>query len=227
MTGPFDAVFLDDEAAFNDAAIHRILGEVAETSQGKRLAEGCARDKLAERLASARVQWQVFSASHRRRAGRVDQRLATAFRRLAKSAKRFETDLLEEVIQEEVIARRWLSVFPTPPDLKAFLDILKRVISIAEGSTQTYEYRVKGRSLKEWFVGVLALIFKDCFGRSAGAGSGDKSARGDQDIYYGPFTRFAIAVMEEMGEDLSPDIVKRALRPPRRKHKQAKRLHKR
>ena len=237
MTDHLHAVFFNDEAVFDDAAIKRILDKVAETPQGKNLVQRCPRDKLAEKLVFARGLWRIISAAHRGHVGRVNQKRAKEFHKLAKAAKHFKKYLCEEVVEEtvagdslnsdlvhvEVITRRWLSLFPTPPDLKAFLVTVERVISVAEGFAQTYEYKVKGRSPKESFVGdILRPIFGECFGQPAGA-PGDISGRGGQDIQHGLFTRFVIAVDEEMKVGLSVDVIKRALQPPRRKHKEAKR----
>jgi hypothetical protein len=100
---------------------------------------------------AARAQWRVFSTAHRQRVEGVDRRLAKMFRRLAKSAQRF---------------KREFDALTTRPQLEGFLGTLERVISVAEASAQTYEYRIKGRSLKESFVNeMLAPIFEDCFGQ--------------------------------------------------------------
>jgi hypothetical protein len=157
---------------------------------------------------AARAQWRVFSTAHRQRVEGVDRRLAKMFRRLAKSAQRF---------------KREFDALTTRPQLEGFLGTLERVISVAEASAQTYEYRIKGRSLKESFVNeMLAPIFEDCFGQKAG-GPGEKSGRRAQDIQHGLFARFVVAVEEEMKVGLSVNVTKRALQPPRRKHNQPKR----
>lgn len=155
----------------------------------------------------------------------------------AKIVKRFRTVLLEEVVEEigeinspnsdpvdtKVIALRWRSVF-TGADLKAFLVSLDRVIvsldriiDVAEGAAETYDHKTyfeagkvaKFRSPKEQFVGEqLASIYKDCFDvKKIG-----KSGGGDT-----PFTRFAIAVMEEMKEEITADVVRHALERSRSK----------
>jgi len=225
------------DIAFNDAAIDRVLKKIGETTQGANLTKGVNRGELAKKLETAEAQWRTYLAAHRASPKHVRQTRAKPLCSLAKAAKHFKRQLRVEVVREvitdsvltEDIARRWLGVFPTSAAFEAFLDNLDRVIHVAEGSAQTYEYKPANgfRSPKEWFVGtILAPIFKSCFGRKAGQSGGNehKSVSGTE---YGPFTRFAIAVMQEMDEDLSPDIVKRALRPSRRKHKQAELLRER
>jgi hypothetical protein len=203
---------------FDDAVIGRILKKVGETKQGERLTKNVDPGELAKKLEGAQNEWETYSAAHHASPKHVREKRAKAFRRIAKSSKH----LLEEIM----ISRRWLSVFPSPADLDAFLVSLNRVIDVAEGAAQTYEYKAANgfrSSSKEWFVGgKLAQIYKECFGRPAGAGSGEISGRGGKDTIHGPFTRFVIAVMEEMGEDVTANIVKRALREPRRKPKQEK-----
>jgi hypothetical protein len=221
------------------ASIDRIIREIATTSQGNKLVQNVNRDRLAGELIDAWHKWAWYSAYHYDGAKVNIRRRADRFRVFAKGAMHFKNQLLNEVVQEafikvspnsdlvraEVIARRWLGVFPKPSDLETFLGTLDRVIGTANDLTQTYdELRGKDRwnrlprSPKEWFVGaILAPIFKRCFGRKAAAAGSEGK---DENIKYSPFSRFAIAVMREMGEEISTATVGHALRPPRRKLKQ-------
>ena len=169
-------------------------------------------------------------------AGILTSRLRKAHRRrehadtssaLAKTAQSFKRQLLVEVLgktkepeEEEpaYIALKWRSVF-TAADLDAFFVTLERVISVAQGFAETHGWDAslgKGfRSSKEEFVRkTLKPIYEECFAQRAAAGSGERDSQG---VFYSPFTRFAIAVMAEMHVDLSTDIVRRALKPSRRK----------
>jgi hypothetical protein len=220
------------EPTFNDAVIDRVLKSVGRSSQGKKLIRNVNRGELAKRLEVAEVYWKAYSAAHGASPKRVRQTRAKPFRSLVKAAMHFKRELCAAVIAEvdadsvrtEVIALRWRSVFTTT-SLEAFLVNLDRVIHVADAAAQAYEYKPSDglRSPKEWFVGtILAQIFKECFGKKAGQ-SGGKESTSKELIEYGPFTRFVKTIMKEMQEEITTDIIKRALRPSRRKHRQTKR----
>jgi len=147
-------------------AIDRILKAVEETKQGTKLAKRVDRDKLAKKLWDAEAHWMAYSAAHHASPKRVRKAQANQFRGIAKRATRLHDDITR--------TRRFRSVFDAPADFDAFVVSLKRIIDVAEGAAETYEYKAASgfRSPREWFVSnKLASIYEKCFGEPPGAGS--------------------------------------------------------
>jgi hypothetical protein len=98
------------------------------------------------------------------------------------------------------------------------LDALDRVIKAAttfkDENSHGAWVRLE-RPLKEWFAAeILPKVFEDNFRRPAKGSRRDQSKVGAKPAD-GPYIRFAVAVMREMGIKISPETVARALKDVR------------
>jgi hypothetical protein len=110
-----------------------------------------------------------------------------------------------------------------------FLSSLDRVIQATtalKGENSRGGWVRLERSPKEWFVGeVLPRVFESNFGRMARVSRPDPSnvSRRHANVADGPYIRFAVAVMREMGIRISPETVARALKNVRAGRERRKR----
>jgi hypothetical protein len=224
-----------DKPGCLDAAIDRILKAVAETAPARTDTRAAKRRKYALNVDRGRVveemkvlspKWLVISTWDSEFEPTAVARRAELFHDLATSAKKLKKDLVTtsaKNLKKQLLAEtgqqyvaRQIAWFPTL-DFKAFLDGLEHVIVRAETFEQLYKRQGKwGRWLnrppKEWFVAkILPFFYERWFGQEAGIG-------------IGPYSRFAVAVMRELGAPIKQSNVVRALkdvndpsRPRRRK----------
>jgi hypothetical protein len=172
---------------------------------------GLNRDKLVRDLIDARSKWLFFVPLDSDKGASTRAEL---FRGVAGAAKKFKQRLLDETGQKyaaRVIASK---AFSSRDRFSVFLRALDRVIEVAEASVRENS---KGawvrlsRSPKKWFAAeILPPIFERNFNRPAGTSqSSDSNAPG------GPFIRFAVTVMREMGIPISEETVAAALKDVR------------
>jgi hypothetical protein len=128
------------------------------------------------------------------------------FSGIVDSAEIFKQKLLDE--RGDHYAAR--NIFHGEPPRKAFEDKLNWVIDRAKElqcqNSQAW-LRLK-RPPKEWFAGeILPKIFESNFGRVAGTSTNPKTSK-----VSGPFIKFAVTVMREMGMQIAPGTIGRILK---------------
>lgn len=194
--------------------LNRIITAVVNTPGGRTVSHhrtGLNRDKLVSDLIDARSKWLLFVPLDSDKGASTRAEL---FRGIAGPAKKFKQRLLDETGQKyaaRVIASK---AFSGPDGFSVFLRALDRVIEVAETSVRENS---KGawvrlsRSRKDWFAAeILPPIFERNFGRRAGT-----SRSADSGTPGGPFIRFAVTVMSEMGIPISKETVVAALKDVR------------
>jgi hypothetical protein len=117
-------------------------------------------------------------------------------------------------------------LFTKNSEAQAFLDTLKRIVKVAESSAEKFRHGAVirlHRPPKEWFAGeVLCEVYERNFRRPAKVSRPDSSKEGKKSPT-GPFIRFAVAVMCEMGIPISPETVARAFKDARNNRARRKR----
>jgi hypothetical protein len=109
-------------------------------------------------------------------------------------------------------------------DVATFVSSLDRIIKVIKTlkSESSRAWRRLERPIKEWFAAqVLPEVFERNFKRAAKT-SRPSDAKAGPRVADGPYIRFAVAVMREMGISISRETVARALKDvragrPRRK----------
>ena len=168
------------------------------------------RNQLISDLLDARTKWLLFTALDSDKGASARARL---FRRVAGAAKKFKQRLLDETGQRyaaRVIASK---AFSGQDGFSVFLRALDRVIEVAEASVRQNKgaWVRLNRSTRDWFVAeILAPLFERNFNRQAGT-----SRSSDSNTPGGPFIRFAVTVMREMGIPISKETVAAALKDVR------------
>jgi hypothetical protein len=193
------------------AALNRIIAAVSKTPAGKKRALNLNLDRhqLVTDLLDARAKWLTATALDSDKGARARKKLFSA---VAGTAKRFKKCLLDETGQRYA-ARAIASRFSS--DFDAFLAGLDRIIKAAEALTEENNHggwvRLS-RSPRDWFaVEILPPIYERNFGRKAGTSRID-SSKPNANTADGPFIRFAVAVMCQMGIQISGETVARALK---------------
>jgi hypothetical protein len=199
------------------AACDRIIASV-----GERHTVNVDRDRLAFGLLGAREELLAFVTLDSDSGAREREEL---FAGILDSAIAFKDRLLDDR-GHKYAAREIASRFEGPL-FEAFLSSLDRTIEAAktlkEENSSGGWVRLE-RPPKEWFVGeILPGVFASNFGRLARVSRPDQSKIGAK-AADGPYIRFAVAVMREMGMRISPETVARALKQvracrARRKHR--------
>jgi hypothetical protein len=166
------------------------------------------RDKLAADLQTAWSKWQSFtvldcSADARKR--------GELFGLIVKAGKSFKKALLSP-IGDQYAAREIAFSFPDAAEFETFLVALDRVIKAADDARQSNSgaWVRLHRPRKEWFAAeILAYVYEHNFRRQPGLADTTRPEGADG----GPFGRFAIQVMKEMGIPLlAPGTIVRALK---------------
>jgi hypothetical protein len=190
------------------AAYERIIAAV-----GERYAVNVNHDQLAFDLLRAREELLTFVTLDSDSGARERKELFTG---ILDSAIGFKERLLDER-GHKYAAREIASTFPAS-HFGAFLSALDRTIEAAKALINENSHgawvRLK-RPLKEWFAAeILPEVYKSNFGREAKVSRRDpsKTRRNAAD---GPYLRFAVAVMHEMGMTISRETVARALKDVR------------
>lgn len=208
---------------FPDAdAINRIVSAVTSTPRGKKkLATNYNRDQLVKDLLEAWTKWLVVLPLDSDTGARNRRKLFSA---IVRTGKYFKKRLLDDTGQKYA-ARQIASTFSNASDFYAFLGGLNRTIEAAEilARQNSHGGLVRlTRAPKEWFaIEILLPVYECNFCRNGGISrpGSSKAIAGAAD---GPFPRFVVAVMREMGMAISPETVARALKDvragaPRRK----------
>jgi hypothetical protein len=177
---------------------------------GERHAGNVDRDRLVFDLLTAREELLAFVALDSDSGARARKKL---FSGIVDSAIAFKKKLLDDR-GHKYAAREIASKF-APSQFEAFLAALDRTIEAAkafkEQNSRGGWVRLE-RPLKEWFAAeILPEVFKSNFGRHAKVSRRDTSKTG-ANAADGPYLRFAVAVMREMGMSTSPETVARALK---------------
>jgi hypothetical protein len=197
-------------------ACERIVAAV-----GERHARNVDRDRLVGDLLAARAELLASIALDSD--GDARER-AMLFNGVFGSAIEFKERLLDKR-GHRYAARQILSAF-SPSEFEALLRALDRVIDKAKALENENScggwLRLK-RPPKEWFAAeVLPPVFERNFARPARISRRD-SSKVDANAADGPFLRFALAVMREMGMSISRETVARALKDVRAGRERRKR----
>jgi len=198
------------------AAYERIIAAV-----GERYAVNVDRDRFVVDLLTARAKLLTFVTLDSDSGARARKEL---FSGIVDSAIDFKKRLLDER-GHRYAARAIASTFPAT-HFEGFLAALDRAIEAAK--TLKEENSCGGwvrleRPPKEWFAAeILPEVFELNFGRRAKVSRPDPSKAGANAVD-GPYLRFAVAVMGEMGMSISPETVARALKDVRAGRKRRKR----
>jgi hypothetical protein len=162
------------------------------------------RDRLVSDLYSARSRLLTAVALDSDKGARSRKALFSA---IVESAEIFKERLLNDC-GDRYAAR---NIFFGVSQCDAFLDELNRVIDRAKDLQRQNSrggWVRLSRSPKEWFAGeVLPQVFECNFGRKAAASTNSMTNK-----VSGPFIKFAVAVMREMGIQISPETVGRVLK---------------
>jgi hypothetical protein len=188
------------------AALDRIIAEVGERYVGK-----LDRNQLVFDLLQARSKLLTFVALDSDKGARTRKELFSA---IADSASNFKERLLDER-GYKYAAREIAWTFPDASHFDAFLAALDRIIDAAEALKKQNScggWIRLARSPKEWFaVEILPQVFERNFGRQAKFSRRDP-AKAEANAVDGPFIRFALSVMGEMGIPIARETLARALK---------------
>lgn len=190
------------------SSIERVLEAVAAGSlKGKKLIQGVDPSRLQTELSQASSLWQVRLWLHSKK--NVRDR-AGEFRTLADCAINFK-DQLE--VGENCGSMSF--AFPDASEFKTFQAGLDRIIQAAKDLQKVEVVRLS-QSPKKWFADeVLGPIYERTFGEKPKV-SKDHDRKTPA---YGPFVRFVVQVMKEMGHPISPNTVASAVETGRRLRK--------
>jgi hypothetical protein len=169
------------------------------------------RDRLVFDVDPARARLLAFVTLDSESGARARKEL---FSEILESAVSFKERLLDD--RGHRYAAR--GIFPIVSDREAFLDALDRVIKAAttlkDENSHGAWVRLE-RPLKEWFAAeILPEVFERNFGRRAKVSRRFQS-KTRANAVGGPYIRFAVAVMREMGILISAATVARALKDVR------------
>jgi hypothetical protein len=197
------------------AAYERIIAAV-----GGRYAVNANRDRLVFDLLTAREKLLAFVALDSDSGARERKEL---FSGIVDSAIDFKKKLLDDR-GHKYAAREIASTFPVS-HFEAFLGALDRTIDAAMAFKEENSHggwvRLE-RPLKEWFAAeILPEVFEVIFGRHAKVSRRSPSTK-EANAAGGPFLRFAVAVMREMGMSIAPETIARALKDARAGRKRRK-----
>jgi hypothetical protein len=189
-------------------AYERIIAAV-----GERHSAQVQRDRLIFDLLAAREQLLAFMTLDSESGVRERKQL---FSGVSDSAKALKQRLLDDR-GHRYAAREIASRLPDL-HLGTFMSSLDRIIEVTETLKDENSHgawmRLK-RPLKEWFAAeVLPKVFKSNFDREAKISRPSDSKAGPY-VAGGPYIRFAVAVMHEMGVSISEETVARALKDVR------------
>jgi hypothetical protein len=191
-----------------DAGIDRIVNAVwLDAGSWSNYASRLDRDRLIDHLFLAWNRWLTFVALDRKPSVHESKQREKQ-KKLLYSIVDAQQDFRDTVL--EMCGHKY------PTVLSALNDTIKMAADAAEqANSQGGRIRLP-RSPKEWFaVEVLAPIYEYHFKRRAGPSAEAKEG--------GPFIRFAIQVMKEMGiRPLTPNTVARALKEVRAGHERPK-----
>ena len=189
-------------------ACERFIGSV-----GERYAANVDHDRLTFDLLGAREELLAFVTLDSDAGAREREELFTG---ILDSAIVFKDRLLDDR-GHKYAAREIASRFEGPL-FDTFLSSLDRTIEAAKAlkdeNSRGGWVRLE-RPPKEWFVGeILPRVFESNFGRPAKVSRPDELKVGAK-AADGPYIRFAVAVMREMGMRISPETVARSLKQVR------------
>jgi len=190
------------------------------TAVGERYAMNVDRDRLVFDLLTAREKLLAAVALDSDSGAHARKKL---FSEIVDSAIDFKKKLLDDR-GHKYAAREIASRFP-PSHFEAFLAALDHAIKAAKAFEEENSHggwmRLE-RPLKEWFAAeILPTVFKSNFERHAKV-SRPGMPKAGANTADGPYLRFAIAVMREMGMSISPETVARALKDVRMGRKRRK-----
>ena len=202
------------DAAVVERIIAAVRTVVRKTEFEKEWELNLDRNWLVSDLLDAGTKWRLFTALDSDKGARERAKLFSA---ISDKAKDFKECLLNNTDQRYA-ARQIASTFSNASDFDAFLAGLDHTIETAETLTQQNKqggWVRLSRPPNEWFAAeILPPIFERNFGRRAGVSRKDPS-RSKAHSADSPFIRFAVAVMREMGMQISAETVARALKDVR------------
>ena len=208
------------DAAMLDRIIAAVRTSVRKTAFENKWELSLDRDRLASNLQDAHTKWRVVKDQDSEEGAR---RRAKLFSAIAQKAKDFKESLLDKTGQQYA-ARAIASNF-ADAEFDAFLASLDLIIERAEALTQQNKegwVRLLKRPPKECFAAeILPSVYQDNFGGKAGISQKDP-LKSNANTVGGPYIRFAVTTMHEMGIEISAGTVARALKDVRAEGKPRK-----
>jgi hypothetical protein len=173
-------------------SVDRILAAVARTPHGMRgqLTEAVNQTSMQIELMGA-AGW--FSVVLQRSSKPAAKNQISAFQKLEASARRFKEQLAGHIGKGAITL-----VLDQPTNFLIQLDQIIEAASWQKGANKAISLHA---SVNEWFTGeILPEVYKRIFRKRAGI------------THDGPYPRFAVAVMMEMGIHIAPSTVVQALK---------------